>query len=225
VTHPGPDPAGRPVDGVIDPGSELAGHGAAGPAGRVAGLLLAAGEGRRLGRPKATVEIGGVRLVDRGAATLRAGGCDPLIVVTGAEPVEVSGAVVAHNRYWRSGMGSSLRAGLAAVPADCAAVVVALVDQPCVGAEAVRRLVAAHRRGAAIAVASYGGRPRNPVLIAREHFGAVASRAVGDVGARAFLRAHPELVVAVPCADVAGPDDIDTPEDLARLSTSVDPHP
>lgn len=188
----------------------------------VAGLLLAAGEGRRLGRPKALVEIGGERLVDRGIAMLRTAGCGPVLVVTGSVTVEVIGAVVVPNPDWRSGMGSSLRTGLAALPPSCPAVVVALVDQPRVTSEAVRRLLEAHHSGVRIAVATYGGRPRNPVLISAEHFEEVAERAEGDVGARAFLRAHPELVTSVPCDDVAAPDDIDTPADLASVVRHLD---
>lgn len=182
-----------------------------------AGLLLAAGEGRRLGMPKALVEIGGVRLVDRGARMLREAGCAPVVVVTGAAPVDVPGATVVHNPDWRTGMGSSLRTGLSALPPECPAVVVALVDQPNVTPAAVRRLVEAHGSGAPVAVATYGGKPRNPVLIAREHFAEVAAYAGGDVGAREFLRARPDLVTAVPCDDVADPRDIDTAEDLKRL--------
>lgn len=180
-----------------------------------AGLLLAAGAGSRLGRPKALLEIDGERLVDRGVRTLRLAGCGPVIVVIGAAPVEVVGAVVVPNPGWRSGMGSSLRTGLAALPPESPAVVITLVDQPNVTPEAVGRLVAAHGAGAQVAVATYGGKPRNPVLIVREHFADVARQAVGDVGARAFLRAHPELVTLIPCDDVAAPDDIDTPADLA----------
>ncbi|WP_121434977.1 nucleotidyltransferase family protein [Actinomadura pelletieri] len=183
-----------------------------------AGLLLAAGEGSRFGRPKATLELDGERLVDRGVRTLRDAGCSPVVVVVGAEPVEVIGAVVVPNADWRAGMGSSLRAGLAALPPACPAVVVALVDQPLVGATAVRRLIAAYEAGAAIAVATYGGAPRNPVLLRAEHFAGVADAAVGDMGARDFLRAHPDLVTSVPCDDVAAPDDIDTPDDLAALT-------
>ncbi len=107
-------------------------------------------------------------------------------------------------------MGSSLAVGLAAVPADCAAAVIALADQPLVGPDSVRRLIAAHDAGASVAVACYDGKPRNPVLIAREHFAEVAALAAGDVGARPFLRAHPELVMAVECGDTGRPDDIDT---------------
>ncbi|MBB4915867.1 nucleotidyltransferase family protein [Streptosporangium saharense] len=179
-----------------------------------AGLLLAAGGGSRLGEPKALVELDGERLVDRGVRLLREGGCHPVIVVLGAADAQVRGAVVVHNPDWRTGMGSSLRVGLAALPGDAERVVIALADQPSVRPEAVLRLVEAARGGASVAVATYAGRRRNPVLVAREHFAEAAALAVGDVGARAFLRARPELVVEVPCDDVGDPADIDTPADL-----------
>ena len=189
-------------------------HGALSPAG----LLLAAGEGSRLGRPKATLELDGERLVDRGVRMLREGGCSPVLVVAGAAQIEVIGAVVVPNPDWRDGMGSSLRAGLAALPPACPAVVIALVDQPLVTPAAVGRLVEAHRAGADIAVATYGGARRNPVLLGHGHFAGVAEAAVGDQGARGYLRAHADLVTPVPCDDVAAPDDIDTPEDLAAFN-------
>jgi CTP:molybdopterin cytidylyltransferase MocA len=189
---------------------------------RVAGVLLAAGEGRRLGRPKALVEVGGRRLADRGVALLRAGGAGPVVLVAGAAAVAVPGAVVAHNPAWRTGMGSSLAAGLATVRAlpgeACSAAVIALADQPLVGPGSVRRLIAAHRAGAGIAVAGYGGRPRNPVLISRAHWDEVLAMAHGDAGARPFLRAHADLLTLVECGDTGRPDDIDTPGDLARVA-------
>lgn len=187
-------------------------------AGAVAGVLLAAGSGSRLGRPKALVELGGSRLVDRGVDLLRAGGAGPLVVVTGAAPVSLPGVRTVHNPDWASGMGSSLAAGLRAVPDGCPAAVIALVDQPLIGAAAVRRLIEAHAAGATVASAAYHGRPRNPVLLARAHWPEVIALAVGDVGARPFLRAHPELVTLVECADTGRPDDLDTPADLARLT-------
>jgi len=188
-------------------------------AGNVAGVLLAAGSGSRLGQPKALVVLGGQSLAARGIALLRAGGADPVVVVTGAaEPADRPGDTFwVHNPDWQTGMGSSLAAGLAAVPASCDAAVVALADQPLVGPESVRRLIAAHQAGASVAVACYDGQPRNPVLISREHWPEVVALAVGDVGARPFLRAHPDLVARVECADTGRPDDIDSPEDLARV--------
>jgi CTP:molybdopterin cytidylyltransferase MocA len=183
----------------------------------VAGILLAAGDGSRLGQPKATVELAGSTLAERGVALLRAGGADPVIVVTGAVPVELPGVVSVHNPDWMSGMGSSLAAGLRALAGGAAAAVIALADQPLVGAAAVRRLIAAHASGATVAVAAYAGQPRNPVLIDRIHWPAVIETATGDAGARTFLRAHPDLVTLVECGDTGSPDDIDTPEDLARV--------
>jgi CTP:molybdopterin cytidylyltransferase MocA len=165
---------------------------------------------------------------------LRHGGADPVLVVTGAVPVSVATARAVYNPDWRTGMGSSLAAGLRALGGDetpvpsasggapgaagCGAVVVALADQPLVGAEAVRRLIAAYLEGATVAVAAYDGKPRNPVLIAREHWDSVIELAVGDTGARPFLRAHPELVRLVECGDTGSPYDVDTPEDLAKVA-------
>jgi CTP:molybdopterin cytidylyltransferase MocA len=189
---------------------------------RVAGVLLAAGEGSRLGSPKALVELGGVRLVDRGIALLRDGGTAPVVAVTGAAVVDLLGVIMVHNPDWRSGMGSSLAVGLGSVPVSCDAAVVALVDQPLVGPGSVRRLIAAYRTGARVAVAAYHGQQRNPVLLAREHWPAAIALATGDVGARPFLRARPDLVTVVECADTGSPDDVDTPEDLVRIAGIIE---
>lgn len=184
-------------------------------------MLLAAGEGSRLGRPKALVEIDGQSLADRGVALLRTGGAAPVVVVTGAATVEPLGALIVHNPDWRSGMGSSLAAGLTALPDTAAAAVIALADQPLVGPGAIRRLIAAYQEGAGVAVAAYDGQPRNPVLIARPYWAEVIATSVGDVGARPFLRAHADLVSLVECGDTGSPDDVDTPEDLERVTRAA----
>jgi len=121
-------------------------------------------------------------------------------------------------------MGSSLRTALGVLGqvdgsagANVGAVVVALADQPLIGSDAVVRLIAAYRGGASVAVAAYDGKPRNPVLLAREHWPEVSASATGDQGARAFLRARPDLVTLVECGDTGSPDDIDTPADLERV--------
>jgi CTP:molybdopterin cytidylyltransferase MocA len=250
---------------------------------RVAGVLLAAGQGVRFGQPKALVELNGQTLAERGVNLLRAGGADPILVVVGAAPVNLDGTHTVYNPQWRTGMGSSLRAALQAlvgsgatsvsaataepgtaeaaaeaasepgtaeagsaaagsgsdagaaagsgsdagvatgtgVGRDVGAVVVALADQPLVGAEAVARLIAAYRNGAIVAVAAYDGKARNPVLLARECWAEVIAMATGDQGARPFLRARPDLVTVVECGDTGRPDDIDTPADLARITAAA----
>jgi len=207
-----------------------------------AGLLLAAGAGRRLGRPKALVRFDGALLVERGVRLLHDGGCDPVIVVLGAaadevmERADLAGVRVVRNEAWESGMGSSVRCGLAALAGGrgagedapdtgAGAAVVALVDQPLVGAEAVRRLIAAWRADPSLsaAVATYDGRPRNPVLLARSAWPAAADAAEGDVGGRAFLRGargtYDACVAEVACDGTGLPDDVDTPAQLAALTT------
>lgn len=142
------------------------------------------------------------------------GGCDPVVIVVGAQPLALDGARVVVNPEWESGMGSSLRSGLAALSeVDVEAVVVTLVDMPGVSPEAVRR-VAAKAAPGALVTASYAGRRGHPVLFGREHWAGIASMAVGDVGARAYLRTRE--VEVVDCADVASDDDIDTAEDAHR---------
>jgi len=198
--------------------------------GGCAGLLLAAGSGSRMGTPKALVRFEDRLLVERGIDLLREGGCGPLVVVLGAAADEVrrqadlDGVDVVVAESWAEGMGASLRAGLTALrggACTAGAAVVALVDQPLVGAGAVERLIAAWRDGAPAAVASYGGAPRNPVLLDRALWHRIAEDASGDVGARPFLRAHPELVLDVPADETGAPDDVDTPEDLATALARV----
>lgn len=187
---------------------------------RVAGLLLAAGAGRRFGGPKAEVELGGERLVDIGVRTLAEGGCSCVVVVAGAVDLDVPGARVVTNPDWASGLGSSLRAGLSVLAAGGAvdATVVLLVDTPWVSPEAVRRVVAAASASPA-AIATYGGRRGHPVVLGSAVWGDVADLAVGDVGAKAWLGAHPDLVLEVDCSGLGDARDVDRPADLVR-----DPH-
>lgn len=186
----------------------------------VAGLLLAAGGGRRYGMPKALARHDDGRLfVERAAATLREGGCDPVVVVLGAAADRVRAeaslgdAVLVDNPEWASGMGSSLGAGLrAASGLGVDAALVLLVDLPGVTPAAVRRL-AALASPDVLAMAGYGPRRGHPVLLGREHWAGVAAGATGDVGARGYLAAHGADVRVVPCDDVAHDHDVDTPEE------------
>lgn len=203
--------------------------------GEVAGLLLAAGGGRRLGgRPKALLPYGGHPLVEHAARALRDGGCGPVHVVLGAAADEVRaaaelpGCVLVDNPHWPLGMGSSLRAGLASLSGAevrPAAVVIALVDQPGVGAAAVARVVAAARASddlvSALVSAAYGEHRGHPVLVGAARWAGVAAGAGEDRGARTYLREHAEQTLLVDCSDVADPADIDTPADLRLLSSTA----
>ncbi|MEF2529682.1 MULTISPECIES: nucleotidyltransferase family protein [Streptomyces] len=192
----------------------------------VAGLLLAAGGGRRLGgRPKALLPYRGRPLVEKAVRVLREGGCGPVHVVLGAsaadvrERADLSGCVVVDNPDWAEGMGSSLRAGLASLAGTGAgAALVSLVDQPGIGAEAVARVRRAYRSPATLAAASYGGERGHPVLFGADRWADIAATAEGDRGARVHLVRHAAELVLVECGDVAEAYDIDTPADLARLA-------
>lgn len=176
----------------------------------VHGLLLAAGAGSRMGRPKALVD----GWLAHGVDTLRAGGCDAVTVVLGAAvdealallpPGPVDHVVAAD---WAEGMSASLRAGLASLDAPAAdAAVVLLVDLPDVGPAVVARLLAAGPSAATLARAAYDGRPGHPVVLGRDHWDGVAATARGDEGARAYLASHP--VRLVECGDLASGEDVD----------------
>ena len=184
------------------------------------GLVLAAGEGRRFGGPKAPALVDGERLVDRAVRVLRDGGCDPVHVVLGAWVGGVPGAEVIVNPDWAEGMGSSLRAGLTAIArdrrraggaaplGDLDRVVVTLVDLPGLTSDAVARLVASPAR---LAQAAYAGERGHPVVFGSEHLAGVASSAAGDRGARDYLREHADEIALIEVGDVATGEDLDVP--------------
>jgi nicotine blue oxidoreductase len=186
----------------------------------VVGILLAAGEGRRFGRPKALVRgTDGQTWLARSAQALLDGGVRTVYVVLGAaiEPARQQVpecCVIVEAADWSEGMGASLRAGLHAVsitPPSVHAALVMLVDTPGVGADVVSRLVS-RATSSALARAAYDGRPAHPVLIGRDHWGPVREQAHGDEGARGYLRLHD--VALVECGDVGSGDDVDTPDQL-----------
>jgi molybdenum cofactor cytidylyltransferase len=177
-----------------------------------AALVLAAGGGSRFGGDghKLLAPFRGKPLVTW--ALDAANVLDELIVVTGAVELPLpANAREVRNEHWSDGQATSLAAGIAAA-AGHDAVVVGLGDQPLIPAEAWRLLAAA--TATPIAVATYGGRRRNPVRLAAEVWPLLPTE--GDEGARSLLRNRPQLVTEVACP--GEPADMDTQEDLATWS-------
>ncbi|GLZ45677.1 hypothetical protein Acsp06_18620 [Actinomycetospora sp. NBRC 106375] len=175
-----------------------------------------------MGRPKAAVELDGEPLVRRGARALGAAGLDPVVVVLGAglpgtaDLLDEGTTWVPAPGWDTEGQAASLRAGLDALSgSDALAVLVALVDTPGIGPEALARVAARATAPDVIARGAVGGRAGHPVLLGRDHWEAVRAAATGDAGARGFLRGRGD-VVAVEIGDVAVEDDLDTPDDLQR---------
>jgi CTP:molybdopterin cytidylyltransferase MocA len=172
-------------------------------------VLLAAGAGRRYGRPKVLVD----GWLGAAVGALRDGGCDDVVVVLGAaevpEPPGVT-AVVAPD--WRDGLSASVRAGLAEADrlrADYA--VLHVIDTPDVGPAVVARVLArAVSSGSGLARAYFGDRPGHPVVLARRHWPAMLSELSGDRGAGSYLRGRAD-VENVECGDLARGQDIDEP--------------
>jgi CTP:molybdopterin cytidylyltransferase MocA len=187
----------------------------------VSAIVLAAGVGSRFGGGKLLTRLGGQPIIEAVLDNLRDAPVEEVIVVIGAdakrlrEVCERYGVRTVDNEEWERGQSTSVLAGLRACDGEAA--VVLLGDQPLIGAGAVERLVAAFAGGARVAVATFGGKWRNPVLFSREVWPLLETELAGDEGARPVLRRHPELVVEVPCEGVGDPMDVDTREDLRRL--------
>ncbi len=187
-------------------------------------LVLAAGAARRFGSPKQLVRISGRPLlhvvISRGVEV--AG--HSVTVVLGAYAAQLAPllrhtpATVVVNRHWSEGMGSSIRAGIAALPGTAAAVLILLADQPSVSTEDLRRLVGAWRRQPTqLVAAQYDSDTGVPAIFPRwclAELGALR----GDQGARVLLRRHADRLVHIPMPSAA--IDIDTPEDLLRIETN-----
>jgi CTP:molybdopterin cytidylyltransferase MocA len=176
-------------------------------------LILAAGEGSRLGAPKANVDLNGERLVDRAVSIFTKGGCAKIYVVLGAWVGPVSGAEVIINTNWRDGMGSSLRAGLTHITSHSQvnSVLISLVDLPGLTPEAVEQIIKAPGE---IVVSTFRGIQGHPVKFSRNHWPAVIDGALGEVGARAYLATRSDIQY-VKLDEFANGKDVDTPADLA----------
>jgi CTP:molybdopterin cytidylyltransferase MocA len=188
-----------------------------------AAVVLAAGRGSRLGGElaKPRVRFRDRPLVAWALDAARASGCVPVLLVVGHDADGVAqeapeGVRIVVAPDWEQGISQSLRAGLEVLEPDdsVTAACVGLADQPRIGAEAYRRLIAAGGAGATIAVATYDGVRGNPVLLDRAVWPDVRALR-GDAGARQLMRDRP--VVEVDCTGTGDPADVDTLDDLAAL--------
>jgi CTP:molybdopterin cytidylyltransferase MocA len=173
-----------------------------------AGLVLAAGEGKRFGGPKAPYVHNGERLIDRAVSVLAEAGCDPVFVVLGAWIGDVPGAKVLENQGWSTGMGSSLQVGLTHLNSESGIdeVVVSLVDLPGLTSAAVSRIVSTPGE---IVVATYDSKRGHPAKFASSTWPELIKSATGDQGARSYIAEHPDQIVLVEVGDVATGEDMD----------------
>ncbi len=187
----------------------------------VGAIVLAAGSSSRMpGSQKLLLEFEGKPMVRHAMESASEGGCHQVVVVYATDDVRaaIDGDVeLVHNPKARTGMASSLQAGLRAMRDEIEAAVILLGDQPLVGSRTVAALMRAWRREGsrpAVAVAQPHSEWAPPVVLARELWGELLALK-GDAGARQILQGHPELLDMVPAP--GRPDDIDTPEDYAKI--------
>jgi molybdenum cofactor cytidylyltransferase len=196
---------------------------------RIAGVILAAGRSTRMGGPnKLLEEINGKALVRHVAEHVIASRAKPVIVVTGHQKERVERALAGlpvtfvHNPNFAEGLSTSLKAGIAAVPADADGAIVCLGDMPQVSAKLIDRLIAAFdpERGALVVIPTILGKRGNPVLWSRRFFADLAS-VEGDVGARHLIGGYAEAVAEVPLDDAGVLTDVDTPEALSAVRAAM----
>ena len=197
---------------------------------RVAAVVLAAGRSTRMGGPnKLLADIARRPLVRIAAEEALASRAKPVIVVTGHQREQVETALAGlpvqfvHNPEYADGLATSVRAGIAAVPADADGAIVCLGDMPQVDAGLIDRLIAAFDpdQGALVVMPTFEGRRGNPVLWSRRFFPDLTA-IEGDVGARHLIGRYSEAVVEVPLAGKAALVDVDTPEALVGVRAEIE---
>jgi len=180
-----------------------------------------------MGEPKQLLEVRGRPLLEVAVSAACASQLDEVVVVLGARAEEVAQLVdfgrarVVINPDYEQGMSTSLRAGIASLGAGVSRALVILGDQPDVDASVLDRLLDLQEAsGLPAAALSFEGLLHPPMVLAREWWAGFEALE-GDVGLRAIVRAHPELVAALPAEQPGGhPVDIDTPEDFERLRSA-----
>ena len=185
----------------------------------IGGIVLAAGEASRFGSAKQLALLDGQPMVEHALRAITAGPVGRVILVLGAGAEDVVAAIDLHGAEplicprWQEGQAASLACGLAEL-SDCEAVVVTLGDQPRVSPDSIRRVISAREKGALAVRATYRGDPGHPVLLERKLFGRMRN-VTGDHGARNLLMSV--AVREIPCDDLGGGEDVDTPAELDAL--------
>jgi molybdenum cofactor cytidylyltransferase len=197
---------------------------------RIAAVVLAAGRSTRMGAVnKLIAEIGGKPLVRITAEQALGSRASPVIIVTGHERERVEAALnglpvrVVHNPDYAEGLGTSLKAGIAAVPDDADGAIICLGDMPQVNAALIDKLIAAFdpEKGVLVVVPSIDGRRGNPVVWSRRFFHDLMAIS-GDIGARHLIGSYAEAVIEVPVDDDAALTDVDTPESLSAVKAKIE---
>jgi molybdenum cofactor cytidylyltransferase len=195
---------------------------------RVAAIVLAAGRSTRMGpQNKLLAGIGGKPMVRHAVEAALASRARPVLVVTGHQNADVTAALsrldvgLVPNPDYATGLASSLRTGIRAVPANCDGALILLGDMPRIAPEHLDRLLDAFAAAPeAIVVPVHEGRQGNPILWPRRCF-PVLTQLEGDAGAKRLIAAHREHVREVPMGTSAIFADVDTPEELTRLLKSA----
>jgi molybdenum cofactor cytidylyltransferase len=197
---------------------------------RIAAIVLAAGRSTRMGAlNKMLAEIGGKPLVRIAVEQALASRAKRVIVVTGHQREQVEAALaglpvrLAHNPDYADGLGTSLRTGIAAVPAEAGGAVVCLGDMPQVDSGLIDKLLAAFDpdKGALIVVPSIDGKRGNPVVWSRRFFNELMAIS-GDTGARHLIGQYAEVMTEVPLSGEAALTDVDTPESLKAVKAEIE---
>jgi molybdenum cofactor cytidylyltransferase len=188
----------------------------------IGGVILAAGQSKRLGRPKQLLDLNGEPVLRHTVRHASLSDLDQVVLVLGYEAAAIADAVgdwgqhLVVNPDYAQGQSTSLKLGLSAIDLNAEAVIFLLGDQPQVGPDLINQILAAFRQGPGrIVMPSYRGRASNPVLFAREFFPELAA-VQGDQGARSVLKVHLSEVEHVEI-DAYAPLDIDTDEDYEIL--------
>ncbi|MGD0148963.1 MAG: molybdopterin-binding/glycosyltransferase family 2 protein [Xanthobacteraceae bacterium] len=196
----------------------------------IAAVVLAAGRSSRMGGPnKLLAEIGGKPLVRIVVDAVLASRARPVIVVTGHQRDKVEAALAGlpvkfvHNPHFADGLGTSLKAGIAALPAEADGAIVCLGDMPQVDAALIDRLIGAFDpdHGALVVLPTIDGKRGNPVVWSRRFFPDLMA-VEGDVGARYLIGRYTEAVAEVPLTDTAALTDVDTPEALEAVRAELE---